>query len=271
MFPKISKRVPLALTAVFFLTALLLYIFAFVAPVPILNTSLSFIIIFPSDTHNFGSKRSDVIVEELQGRRVPRAAALPNVFDSVFSRRSVDGPTIRLGALGSCAQRNKDSGLVCTKASLEPTYDLSFLPSNTPPSLPAFPISSTATTYLLSILFLSSFFIMHILITVLPGFSVVTPRVSDNKTAARVSAWVGILGLVMMLTTVLVWRMSYGRDVDEFNARIAQMDQSAPALAASVGNGFVMIWVALALSVPTLIWSLFAHPKPEDADAVDKA
>jgi len=265
MVPRIPQRIPLCIASIFFLTSLFLYIFAFVAPVPILHDSLSLMTIFPSDTHNFGSKRNEIVMTELQGRRVPREAALPNVFDHVFSRRSVDGPTIRLGALGSCAQKNKSSNLVCTKASFEATYDFSALPSNIPPSLPAFPISSTAASYLVGIIFLSLFFAMHILTALLPAFGVSIPKVSENKTVSRVSSWIGMLGFVMMLVTVLVWRMSYGRDVNEFNARVAQMGQSAPALAASVGNGFIMIWVALAFSVPTLILSLFVHRKSEDA------
>lgn len=99
-------------------------------------------------------------------------------------------------------------------------------------------MSSTAIAYLIALIFFSLFFVMHI-ITLLPEFGVRMPeKITANSVASRVVAWIGVLGFIMMLMTAFVWRVSYGKDVDEFNAQIAQMGQNAPALAASVGNGF---------------------------------
>lgn len=117
--------------------------------------------------------------------------------------------------------------------------DLSALPSNAPSlALPNSAMSSTAIAYLIALIFFSLFFVMHI-ITLLPEFGVRMPeKITANTVASRVAAWIGVLGFIMMLMTAVVWRVSYGKDVDEFNAQIAQMGQNAPALAASVGNGF---------------------------------
>lgn len=44
-------------------------------------------------------------------------------------------------------------------------------------------------------------------------------------------------GFIMGLLAALTWRISFGRDVEEFNIRVAEANGN-PALFASLSNGF---------------------------------
>lgn len=72
------------------------------------------------------------------------------------------------------------------------------------------------------------------MIPVVPGF---ISRFANNGIAARVVAWLGVLGFTIGLMCTIIWRISFGRDVQEFNDRNFDAGADAVQLLARLGNG----------------------------------
>ncbi|KAF8331349.1 uncharacterized protein EI90DRAFT_3016363 [Cantharellus anzutake] len=191
----------------------------------------------------------------LEGRRVPRGDAVTNVLNT-----KVDGPTVLIGPLGSCQRKNNAGAMKCTHESWDAQYDYSFLPDNAPKSaLPTTVPNTSPQFFFTSLLFSLLFFIfsaLTLLSEILPNAPGSLSKLNANQMASKAVASLGTLGFIIGLMSTLVWRISLGRDVEEFNARIAEANGN-PQLVAGLSNGFTMMWVAFAFQGPMLVCALF--------------
>ncbi|THH06921.1 hypothetical protein EW145_g3747 [Phellinidium pouzarii] len=222
MIAGLSKAVTLYLAPLLSLTAVLLSFFAFFAPALLLQDRVALLSITPSTTLTNNTSNLDV-----------------------------DGPTVHIGALGSCSRSQNQKPLNCTVASLSPIYDLSALPSNVPTSLLTAP-AATSPGFIAVSLGFSCLFVA--IFTLISFRSKLGPRMGamfDKPFINRAVAWVGLLGFMIGLTAFLVLRMWFGKAVDDFNSGIVALGGQAPQIVASIENGFTMVWVAYAfLAVP---------------------
>jgi len=190
----------------------------------------------------------------LEGRHVPRDGALTKVLNT-----KIDGPTVLVGPLGSCQRKSNASPMKCTYQSWDAQYDYSFLSNNAPrTALPTSVPNSSPQFFFFSLILSLLFFILFALASLTdvvpnsPGFL----SKLNCGTGSKAVASLGILGFIIGLMTTIVWRISFGRDVDEFNTRIAEANGN-PQLVASMSNGFTMMWVAFAFQSPMLVCALF--------------
>jgi len=226
MIAGLSKAITLYLAPILSLTAILLSLFAFLAPVLMLNDRVSLLTVSPS-------------------------TALTQLNAS-----SVDGPSIFLGALGSCSRPDNAADVNCTGASLSPVYDLSVLSSNAlqltlsppPPSSPAFIAMALGFSIL--------FHITFTLISLRHKLGGKVAAMMERPAIQRFSAWIGFFGFFVGLTAFVVLRMLLGKTVDDFNNTIISLGADGPQLVASDGNGFTMVWVAYAFYAVPVIASL---------------
>ncbi|TDL28470.1 hypothetical protein BD410DRAFT_780979 [Rickenella mellea] len=223
MIAAASKAVKLYLAPVLAFTATLLSLLAFLAPSVLLHSQVSLISVGPSTEKS--------------------------------------APTILMGALGSCSRPNDKSPFKCTTPSLSPAYDLSALPSNTPHIISS-PTSATPVFILISLIFTSTFLFMFTLFSLRSKLGSALSARLDSPFAHRAVAWLGLLGFMIGLTAFLVLRMWFGKSVDDFNVGISELGNAAPAIVASVGNGFKMIYAAYAfLAVPVVLSLSELHTK----------
>jgi len=227
MIAGLSKAVTLYLAPLLSLTALLLSLFAFISPVLVFSNQVSLLSVTPSTS-----------------------------LKQPGGSTNVDGPTVRLGALGSCSRPNNDSPLNCTSAVLDPVYDLSVLPSGAPNLLLSAPTSATPAFIAISIV-LSTFFV--ILFTLLSFRSKLPGKMGalfDKPVIHSGVAWFGVFGFMTGLTSFLILRIWFGKSVDDFNVALLQSGSDAPDLVASVGSGFTLAWVAYAFLAVPIVASL---------------
>ncbi|KAG8770616.1 hypothetical protein FRC12_004157 [Ceratobasidium sp. 428] len=261
MIAGISKLITLHLSPLLSITSIILLYIAYFAPVTSLHTEVSLVSITPAITMvalNARSHSGEDLRELFGGKVVPRAA----IAEHALAKRAVqavDGPSVFMGLLGSCARTSNSAPTHCTQETLMPTYDLSALPENHPRFLSN--ATSTGPQFLLaSVIFLTLFLILHLLFS-LPERLPTTPagivKLAKHSLAIRLSAWLGVLGLTMGLCTVIVLRIWIGKAVEDFNQGIIDMGKNAPKLVANVQNGFTMMWVAYAFAAPSIICALF--------------
>ncbi|KAI5124661.1 hypothetical protein M0805_004269 [Coniferiporia weirii] len=200
MISGLSKGVTLYLAPLLSLTALLLSFFAFLAPVFLLQDRVALLSVTPSTT------------------------LTNNTFNT-----DVDGPTIRIGALGKSIY----------------LAHLSDLPSNVPALLTA-PTATTPAFIAVSIGFSCLFVVIFTLISFRSKLGPKLGSALDKPFINRTVAWMGLLGFMIGLTAFLVLRMWFGKAVDDFNSGIIALGGEAPQVVASIGNGFTMVWVAYA-------------------------
>ncbi|KAF8509843.1 hypothetical protein JB92DRAFT_2729315 [Gautieria morchelliformis] len=224
MIDTIIKVIPLYLAPVLALTSTLLTLFAYLAPAGMLHTQVALMIISP-------------------GRSVP----LPG-----DTQDNVDGPTIRMGTVGSCAQSNNSASVHCTTPSTTPIYDFSVLPSNTPMFLQS-PTATTPAWIAAALVFWTLFLVIFSLSTIRERLGGKLNEILGKPAVARAAAWVGVLGYMIGLIAFLVNRMWFGNAVNNFNIQIAQMGQGGPQIQANLSNGFTMLWVAYAFGAVPLM------------------
>ncbi|KAF8626524.1 hypothetical protein AX15_004829 [Amanita polypyramis BW_CC] len=226
MIAGLSKAATLYLAPLLALTAVLLSLFSFLAPVALLHDRLALLIVTPSN--------------------------------ALFSEQetNVDGPSAFLGVLGSCSRRMNSASVNCTSPSVSPTYDLSILPHNAPALLLSPPAPSTPVFIAVALSFSALFFFTF-------AFTSLRHKMGEGASAAlerpivqRISAWIGFLGFMIGLTAFTVVRMWFGKAVQDFNNFIISQGNSGPKLIANVGNGFTMVWVAYAFYAVPLIVAL---------------
>ncbi|KAF8312134.1 hypothetical protein DL93DRAFT_2156884 [Clavulina sp. PMI_390] len=245
------------LAPIMFLASIFLSIFSFVGPVPTTH-HVALIAVTPMNSEMMGASRRDIssfaYAEGAEGRRVPRAALF-----GVLSA-TTDGASAFIGPLGSCAKAHNADQLTCQSANWDATYDYSLLPSNAPKTaLPPSPPSTSPPFYLTAIIISTLFFLLTFvasLADLLPSAPAALATMNTHPGFNQGVTSLGMLGFIMTLLTALVWRISFGRDVQEFNIRIA-VASGSPALVASLSNGFTMIWISLGFQAPLLACQFF--------------
>jgi hypothetical protein len=224
MIAGLSKAVTLYLAPILSLTAILLSLFAYLAPAVMLHDRVSLLSVTPSS-----------------------ALTQPH-----GSSKGVDGPSLFLGALGSCSKKNKKGDITCTSPSLSPVYATGALPGNAPKltlSAPTATPGFIATALSFSIIF----FITFTLISFRHKLGKAN-AMFDKPIVQRLNAWLGVFGFIIGLVSFLTLRMWFGKAVDDFNNDVQNQGSKGPQLIASTGNGFTMVWVAYAFyGVPVVV------------------
>ncbi|KAJ7783829.1 hypothetical protein DFH07DRAFT_727305 [Mycena maculata] len=226
MIAGLSKAITLYLAPLVTLTAILLSLFAYLAPVLILSGKVALLTVTPST----------ILVQN--------------------ASHSVDGPSVFLGSLGSCSRPNNNAGVNCTIAALNPVYDLSALPSSAPRLLLSAPTQGTPVFLGLALACSILFFITFTLISFRHKMSDKMTAFLDKPALHSISAWIGFFGFMIGMTSFLILRMWFGKAADDFNDSIALQGSDGSQLLASVGNAFTMVWVAYAFYAVPLIISL---------------
>lgn len=116
------------------------------------------------------------------------------------------------------------------------------MPSKAPTdALPLQPPATTPAFFVASIVLSFIFFVLSLvasLAEILPVVPKFISKFANHGLAARFIAWFGLLGFVMGMMCTIVWRISFGRDVEEFNARNFDAGANAVQLLARLGSGF---------------------------------
>ncbi|KAF8078589.1 hypothetical protein FPV67DRAFT_1443924 [Lyophyllum atratum] len=225
MIAGLSKATTLYLAPLLALTAILLSVFAFLAPVVMLHAQVALLTVTPSTS--LIQQRPD---------------------------EGVDGPSLFLGLLGSCSRVTNTASLNCTSPTLSPAYDLSVLPKNAPSLLLSPPSATTPAFVAVALGFSVSFFITFTLISFRHKMGEKISATLDKPMIQRVSAWVGFFGFLIGLTSFLIIRMWFGKAVHDFNSSIEVQGLQGPKLIATTGNAFTMAWVAYAFyAVPVIV------------------
>ncbi|KDQ63720.1 hypothetical protein JAAARDRAFT_29746 [Jaapia argillacea MUCL 33604] len=226
MIADLSKFITLYFAPVLSLTALLLSLFAYLSPTLVFQSQVSLLTVAPS-------------------------LSLTNPQ----ATQGIDGPTLFLGALGSCSRSQNEAPVQCTLPSLSPVYDLSVLPKNTPDLLTA-PTATTPAFIAVALAFATVFFLLFTLTSFrgkLPGKM---SAVLDKPALHRFVAWIGLFGFMIGLTSFLIIRMWFGKAVEDFNQTIIEQGSNAPQLVASTSNGFIMVYVAYAFYAIPLVCAM---------------
>ncbi|KIY71597.1 hypothetical protein CYLTODRAFT_389979 [Cylindrobasidium torrendii FP15055 ss-10] len=229
MIAGLSKAVTLYLTPVLALTAVVLSVLAFLAPTLVLQDRVALLTVTPSFDNDSGEQ--------------------------------LDGPSLFLGLLGSCSRPKNDEAINCTSTSFMPVYDFSDLPSEAPRILLSSPSGCSgaiAAGMLLSVIFFFTF-----------TFVAFGHKMGDKMAAMvdrpliqRTVAWLGFVGFLTGITSLLIVRMWYGKGVDDFNKSIQMIITNPPRVHADLGNGFTMMWVAYAFyGVPVIVALSKLHVK----------
>jgi len=226
MLNQLSSAVALYLAPVLSLTAVLLTLFSFLAPVAMLRSQVSLLMVTPS------------------------LLLSPNP-----SKDMVDGPSIFLGPLGSCSRTSNNATINCTVPALTPHYDLSALPSDVSRWLSA-PTATTPGFIAVSLGFSFIFFILFSMIAFRAKLGAKLSAVLDKPMVQRASAWIGLFGFMIGLSSFLIIRLWFGKAVDDFNESIELEGINGPHLMAGLSNGFTMVWVGYAFHSIPLVCAL---------------
>ncbi|OAX42356.1 hypothetical protein K503DRAFT_847821 [Rhizopogon vinicolor AM-OR11-026] len=224
MLADLSKGTILYFTPVLMLTALLLSLFAYLAPTVMLHSQVALLTVTPSS-----------------------ALTQPG------SSNAVDGPSIFLGPLGSCSRTNNEAGLICAPSSISPVYNTSIFTSDTPSSVISSPPEGAPAFMAISLALSVIFFIMYTAISFrhLMGKA---GAVWEKPSVQRFSAWIGIFAFLLGLASSLIIFMWFGKAADDFNQSIQGQGSNGPQLIANTGNAFTMIWVAYAFfAIPVVV------------------
>ncbi|CAA7266468.1 unnamed protein product [Cyclocybe aegerita] len=227
MIAGLSKAVILYLAPLLSLTAILLSLFALLAPTMLLHDQVALLTVLPSTT----------LVQP-------------------GPSQAVDGPSVFMGVLGSCSKPSNAAQINCTTPAISPIYDLSVLPGSSPSLLLSAPTATSPVFIALAIAFSIVFFLTFTLISFRHKLGGKMTAILDKPVLQRLSAWVGFFGFIVGLTSFLIIRMWFGKAVQDFNASIALQGQQGPKLVASTGNAFTMVWVAYAFYAVPIITSL---------------
>ncbi|CAK5280238.1 unnamed protein product [Mycena citricolor] len=226
MISGLSKAITLYLAPILTLTAIVLSLLAYLAPVLLLHDQVALLTVTPSKIFNQGSSKA------------------------------IDGPSVFFGAIGSCSRSANAASINCTLASLNPTYDLSVLPSNAPKLLLSAPSQATPVFLGLALACSIIFFFTFTLISFRHKMGAKMNTMMENPNMQRFSAWIGFFGFMIGITSFLILRMWFGKAVYDFNQTIALSGANGPSVVANIGNAFTMVWVAYAFYGVPLIISL---------------
>ncbi|KZP31298.1 hypothetical protein FIBSPDRAFT_1037748 [Athelia psychrophila] len=221
-----AKFCVLYLAPLVMLTAFLLSLFALLSPSVMLHDQVALLTVTPS-------------------------TALTNPQGSAG-----DGPSVFMGALGSCSRSSFDAAVNCTVTSISPVYDTSVLPESASSNILSAPPSTAPTFIAVAISFSFLFMIMFILVSFRHLMSGKFAEKLDSAMVHQITAWIGVFGFMVGLTAFLIVRMWFEKAIDDFNKAIIAQGDKGPHLIASAGNGFIMVWVAYAFYAIPLIASL---------------
>ncbi|KAJ7070995.1 hypothetical protein C8F01DRAFT_1108612 [Mycena amicta] len=232
MITGLSKATTLYLAPVVTLTAIVLSLLVYLAPVLILQDKVAFLVVSPST----------VLVQN--------------------ASRPVDGPTVFLGTLGSCSRPKNDAPINCTALSLNPSYELSVLPSIAPRLLLEAPGEATPVFFGIGIVFSVVFFFTFTLTSFRQKLGEKMSVALDKPSFQRISTLLGVFGFLLGITSILFLRLWFGKAASDFNQSIALQGTNGPQLIANLGNAFTMVWVAYAFyAVPVVISLAKLHVK----------
>ncbi|KAH7883622.1 hypothetical protein F5I97DRAFT_2042047 [Phlebopus sp. FC_14] len=224
MIIDLSKATTIYLTPVLLLAASLLILFAYLAPAIMLQGQVALLTITPS-----------------------------SVLTSPGSNQGVDGPSMFVGALGSCSKPNNVAQLTCIPPSIAPIYNTSVFTSNTPSSVIAAPPTAAPAFLAVALAFTVIFFVMYTAISFrhLMGKA---GNVWEKPMLQRACAWIGIFAFLVGLASFLIIRMYFGKAADDFNQSIQGQGTNGPQLIANTSNAFTMIWVGYAFfAIPVIV------------------
>ncbi|CCM01958.1 uncharacterized protein FIBRA_04031 [Fibroporia radiculosa] len=228
MIAGLSRAVNIILAPLLALTAFLLILFTYLSPVLMLSTQVSLITVSPSTS----------LIQT----------------NSSSSTSLLDGPSVFLGALGSCSRPNQESAVTCTLPTVSPTYNLAVLPPSAPDLLNA-PTATTPAFIAVSLALMFIFIIMYTLTSHRAALGKIGVPF-ERPNVQRATAWIGFLGFIIGITSFLVLFMWFWKAVDDFNTDISKLGSEAPDLIAATSNGFVMVWVGYAFYAVPLVSSL---------------
>jgi len=226
MIAGLSKAVTLYLAPLLALTAIFLTLFALLAPTLLLHDQVALLTVIPSTA--------------LQSQ----------------SSTSINGPSVFMGILGSCARNSNSAPINCTVPDVSPQYDLSALPGNAPTLLLTAPSGSLAGVVSIAIAFSLVFFVTFTVISHRHKLPVKVNAILERPILQRLSAWIGFFSFLIGVGSFLIIRMWFGKAVLDFNASIVAQGQQGPKLIASIGNAFTMVWVGYAFFAVPVITSL---------------
>ncbi|KAH7915792.1 hypothetical protein BJ138DRAFT_1097566 [Hygrophoropsis aurantiaca] len=224
MLADLSKAVTLYFTPVLMLTALLLILFAYLAPTAMLHSQVALLTVTPSSS-----------------------------LTQPGSTQGIDGPSIFLGALGSCSRTSNTAGLVCSPSSVSPLYNTSIFPTNAPSAVISAPPSG-APVFIAIALALSAIFFITFTAISFRHFMGKAGAVWEKPVVQRLSAWLGIFAFLLGLGSFLIVFMWFGKAVIDFNQSIQGQGSQGPQLIAQTGNAFTMVWVGYAFfAIPVIV------------------
>lgn len=226
MLNQLSNAVALYLAPILSFTAVLLVVFSYLSPTVMLHTQVSLLVVKPS------------------------LLLLPNP-----SNDKIDGPSLFLGPLGSCSRTSNNAAVNCTVPVLNPSYDLSVLPSDISRWLSA-PTATTPAFIGVSLGFSVIFFFLFSMIAFRAKLGPKLGPALDKPMVQRVCAWIGIFGFMIGISSFLIVRMWFGKAVDDFNQSIELEGNNGPHLMAGLSNGFTMVWVGYAFHSIPLVCAL---------------
>ncbi|KAH9486904.1 hypothetical protein JR316_0000970 [Psilocybe cubensis] len=217
MISGLSKAVVLYLAPVLQLTAILLSLFSLLAPTLLLHDRVSLITVLPST--------------ELQAET-----------------QSVDGPSVFMGMLVRQSQGR-------CKHKLHKRHNVPQI-CNAPTMLLSAPSASVPAFVAIGIFLSTVFFVIFTVISFRHKMGAKLAALLEKPMLPRVSAWIGVFGFLIGLTSFLILRMWFGKSVQDFNGSISVQGKNGPQLIASIGNAFTMAWVAYAFYAVPVISSL---------------
>ncbi|KAK7064201.1 hypothetical protein R3P38DRAFT_3165216 [Favolaschia claudopus] len=226
MIAGLSKAATLYLAPILTLTAIVLSLLSYLAPVLVLHDKVALLTVTPSTT----------LVQN--------------------ASHAVDGPSLFLGVLGSCSRPKNDGDLTCTSPTLNPAYDVSALPSTAPRLLLSAPTQATPVFLGIGLACSIIFFFTFTITSFRHKMGEKMSATLDKPLVQRLSAWLGFFGFMIGITSFLILRMWFGKAADDFNASITMQGRDGPQLIAGVSNAFTMVWVAYSFYAVPLIISL---------------
>jgi len=227
MIAGLSKAVTTYLAPVLLLTSVILSLLVFLSPTIALAGQVSLLSVTPSTALTQNGTQSS----------------------------NVDGPSVFMGALGSCSRPNDATTLNCTAASLSPIFNLAALPKGSPEILSS-PTTATPAFVAISLGFSVVFFFLFTFIAFQDKLGDRLGSVFGRPNVHRASAWLGLIAFMIGITSYLVLRMWFGKAVEDFNESIVDDTEVPPSLIATIGNGFTMIWVAYAFHAVPLMCAM---------------
>jgi len=185
-------------------------------------------------------------------------------LDPVQDTGSV-GPSLFLGALGSCGRYANSTKILCTNSSLSPTYNTSAIqiPDSTAYTILSYSPATAADFILLSLVLSFLFFV---------GYTAQCIQQAKKieiwaPFRSRYVATCGVFGFFTGIIPFIVMRMWFEEMLTDYNAveDVEMGGRQGLVLLAATGHGFTMAWVAYAFYLVPLVASFSGISKDRRA------